>query len=309
MSPNKVLPEENSEILSEEELAALDRELAQLAQDTPEMPDDFHARWTEQVRAEAGQAQRKARTEKGRQWRYILSAAAVFVFLIGGTLLTRSRKTNDLTADYAAAPRMTAVPAAGMAAEDAGAAVMADMAAEEDFAEQEEEAPAPEANWISSLFTMKEDSAVYAGKAAESAYEAAGDMTEAAAPEEDAYAALEEAAEEPETAAAPEAAKSAANSVEFAGTAGSANSAAVPEATAAVTATAMPTAPATAAPTPEPAAQPVTEPAPEPAAEDSPFVSFLKDLGIFTLKTLGAALCCAVPVSAVLLIRRKRRKK
>ena len=73
-----------------EEMDQLDRELAQMAQEAPEMPEDFHARWTAQVRAEAQQAKTLSRKEGRRQWRYILSAAAVFVFLIGGTVLTRS---------------------------------------------------------------------------------------------------------------------------------------------------------------------------------------------------------------------------
>ena len=68
----------------------LDRELAAMAQEAPEMPEDFHTRWTAQVRAEAQQAKTLSRKEGRRQWRYILSAAAVFVFLIGGTVLTRS---------------------------------------------------------------------------------------------------------------------------------------------------------------------------------------------------------------------------
>ncbi|MER2183473.1 MAG: hypothetical protein ABTA22_08105, partial [Clostridia bacterium] len=82
-----------------ENTAALDRMLEQMARETPEMPADFHARWTEAIRAEAGEA---PRTETGkhregrRQLRYILSAAAVFIFLIGGTLLTRSMNQTDL---------------------------------------------------------------------------------------------------------------------------------------------------------------------------------------------------------------------
>lgn len=95
MNQNRQQPEEEMNI-SEEELAALDRELAQMAQETPEMPDDFHARWTQKVREEAGQTKQKTRTETRRQWRYVLSAAAVFVFLIGGTLLTRHHGTTDL---------------------------------------------------------------------------------------------------------------------------------------------------------------------------------------------------------------------
>ena len=94
-----------------ENTAALDRMLEQMARETPEMPADFHARWTEAIRAEAGEA---PRTETGkhregrRQLRYILSAAAVFIFLIGGTLLTRSMNQTDLVNKPAA---VTAAPA------------------------------------------------------------------------------------------------------------------------------------------------------------------------------------------------------
>ena len=63
-----------------EERIDLDRMLAEMAQETPEMPADFHARWTEAVRAEAGQAKTEKKQDGHRQWRYILSAAAVFVF-------------------------------------------------------------------------------------------------------------------------------------------------------------------------------------------------------------------------------------
>ncbi len=294
-----------------EDWAALDRELAQMAQETPKMPDDFHARWTEQVRAEARQAQRKARTESRRQWRYILSAAAVFIFLIGGTLLTRSRRTNDLTVNSAAAPRETAAPtagnmetniaedyAAGVTAEGAGTAVLADMAQEEPETAEQEVGAAPEGDWFAQLFrkeessAAKEGAAAYAVNGAAPAYDAAEEAAEA-----DTYAAPEEA----ETAEEPMAAKGAAKS------ANAANSAAV-----------KPTAAPTAVPAPEPTAAPTAEPAPEPAAagpasepetRESPFVSFLKDLGIFTLKTLGVAACAAVPAFAIGMIRRKRGKK
>ena len=72
------------------EFAALDKMLAQMAEETPDVPDDFHARWTEAVKAEANQNKAETRKAGNRQWRYILSAAAVFAFLIGGTLLTRN---------------------------------------------------------------------------------------------------------------------------------------------------------------------------------------------------------------------------
>ena len=105
-----------------ENTAALDRMLEQMARETPEMPADFHARWTETIRAEAGEA---PRTETGkhregrRQLRYILSAAAVFIFLIGGTLLTRSMNQTDLVNKPAAVVPAEKTDAAVTAMEEA----------------------------------------------------------------------------------------------------------------------------------------------------------------------------------------------
>ncbi len=70
----------------------LDQMLRDLAAETPEMPADFHARWTLAVRQEAarGSDEKKMPAAVRRnRWTRILATAAVFVFLIGGTLLTR----------------------------------------------------------------------------------------------------------------------------------------------------------------------------------------------------------------------------
>ena len=113
-----------SEFLSAEnrEDLDLDLELKRMADETPPVPEDFHARWTERIRAEAAAQQpaapeaepaaleaesaapeaepaapeaKPAAKESRRQWRYVLSAAAVFVFLIAGTLLTRNNPRED----------------------------------------------------------------------------------------------------------------------------------------------------------------------------------------------------------------------
>lgn len=88
--------------MSQEELKTLDQQLAEMAQETPDMPEDFHSRWTEKIREEARKEEKPARDEEKpvrkenrRQWRYILSTAAVFVFLIAGTLLTRNQEKKD----------------------------------------------------------------------------------------------------------------------------------------------------------------------------------------------------------------------
>ncbi len=77
----------------------MDQLLKEMAEETPEMPADFHARWTQAVRQEAEQAGRESRqqpdhaAEKRRdrrtQWKRLAGVAAIFVFLIGGTLLSR----------------------------------------------------------------------------------------------------------------------------------------------------------------------------------------------------------------------------
>ena len=103
-----------------EERMDLDQLLAEMAQETPEMPADFHARWTEAIRAEAGQAENEKRQDSRRQWRYILSAAAVFVFLIGGTLLTRGMEQKD-RGNSVSVVEDTMVPAADSGTETAGA--------------------------------------------------------------------------------------------------------------------------------------------------------------------------------------------
>ena len=107
----------------------LDQELAALAEETPEMPADFHEGWMKAIREETKQTEQpeQAKAEpKGtiRQWRRLAGAAAVMVFLIGGTLLTRGRwtpapvSTGRITSVQIAepseqsteAPRATAAP-------------------------------------------------------------------------------------------------------------------------------------------------------------------------------------------------------
>ena len=117
----------------------LDRELEQMKRETPEVPADFHDRWMAAVRKEAEedkatgqslqapagtaaeetqQRPETAHTQKKGipQWPRILSVAAVAVFLIGGTLLTRGKlnptilQTNEAPQ---AAPAETAIVAGG----------------------------------------------------------------------------------------------------------------------------------------------------------------------------------------------------
>ena len=66
----------------------LDQLLAGMAEDVPPMPAGFHDQWMNAVREEAKQAETPAPAPVS-QWPKILSVAAVFVFLIGGTLIYR----------------------------------------------------------------------------------------------------------------------------------------------------------------------------------------------------------------------------
>lgn len=295
MSPEKELPEEIAGEMTEEEQAALDRELAQMALDAPEMPDDFHARWTEQIRAEAEKTQSGSRTESRRQWRYILSAAAVFVFLIGGTLLTRNswkKQENN--------------SAAGETRPASQQAVLADKLQ----AREEEKAPQAVNYAANSVAGNAVNSA--AGNAAE-------EPVVMMAMEEAMDYAMEEEAEE----AAPMAAMGEAPAV-FAGAAMSmeagarAKSAAAPAADMAEAATEeaaadMAEAPAESAAEKQEAAKETEEkeeaaPAAE-KKEESWFVTFLKDLWTFTVRmrwVLLGALAVAVIVAVVL---NKRSKK
>ena len=274
-----------------ENTAALDRMLEQMARETPEMPADFHARWTEAIRAEAGEA---PRTETGkhregrRQLRYILSAAAVFIFLIGGTLLTRSMNQTDLVNKPAAVVPAEKTDAAVTAIEktdetgavrpeiQTGAAVQSNdmdavQIAEDANAFAAMEAPAAEADSgalmaASSAKSASNESSVKAGGGA--AMNAEADMAVGTAMDtyaardyaEEADMAMEDAEEEE------------------------------------------------ALPTTEPTLAPTAEPTAAPAAEGE-FVSFLKDLGSFTLKTLAVAAAAAALAFGAAAIHKSLKKR
>ena len=233
-----------------EEMLELDQMLAQMAQETPEMPADFHARWTEAVRAEAGQKKTEKQQDSRRQWRYILSAAAAFVFLIGGTLLTRSMDQKDRTNKVAVTENTGNTGSDTDGEEDLFIAVN----------EAAEEAETDMAEPMAAAVRPNEAVAAMGAKAAgqaNAAMDAAMDTAMEEAPAEDAGAekAAEKTAEEP--------------------------------------------AAETAGEQPEAAEEPVQE---------SEFVSFLKDLGIFTLKALAAAAAIAAVVFGVKAFRKARKK-
>ena len=287
MSEQNQLPDAVSELLSEEEL---NRKLAQMAEETPDMPEDFHARWTEQIRAEAGEKPAEKSRENRRQWRYILSAAAVFVFLIGGTLLTRNHGKVNHTDAAERKESVTAVSyedagTAGAANGSAAPGIMADRTAETEIREAEasyEEAPMEAA--VLNAFTE----------------EAADAAMEEYAMDEDAEAwydaETEEAAMGNDTGEAPVA--GAAMKAESAAAKNAEEPAAEPDQ--------MPAEPDEAE---EPAEEEAEETAEsETAEEESGFAGFLKDLGIFTLKTLAVAAAGAVLAFLAAAVTRKIRK-
>lgn len=79
----------------------LQAQLAALRDDTPPMPEDFHAGWLQRVE-DCAMEQKQTRK---RPYVKLLSAAAALVFVVGGTLLTR----DSLSMAPTAAPQMKMV--------------------------------------------------------------------------------------------------------------------------------------------------------------------------------------------------------
>lgn len=95
----------------------IDRLLEEMAETAPEVPADFHDRWMNAVREEAGK--QKAPVS---QWPKILSVAAAFVLLIGGVILVRTNGQKQQT------PDTPALPVSGKAVEEAKTAEAAEEA-------------------------------------------------------------------------------------------------------------------------------------------------------------------------------------
>lgn len=85
-------------MMSDMDFSALDRELARMAAETPAVPADFHAGWVQAVREDAArmktESPKKEKESSRKQWRYLASAAAVFVLVIGGVLLARNQNAK-----------------------------------------------------------------------------------------------------------------------------------------------------------------------------------------------------------------------
>ena len=289
--------------------AELDAALAQMAEEVPPMPADFHARWTNAVRAEAGStapAEEPApkHTLSIVRWTRILSVAAVFVFLIGGTLLYRnSKKTLTSSAPFAAEERKAAETAVEPTAELAAGAVM-------ETAEEAEEAAAEEPLMMESYMQAAVDGAAEAPADAKAedreALKAAGAVQNAftAAPKAKPAEAAEIVAEEADYAM--EAAYEEEPAMEAAAYE-AAEEAAAPAPTEAPTPepTAAPTASLTAVPT----AVPTVEPEPEQTGFLPAAGEFFTDMGDFLLAALPYLLVLAVPAVTALVIRRRKNKK
>ena len=104
----------------------LDAVLDQMAEDVPPMPADFHAKWMNAVRAEAKQDAAPAeeteekKTKALARWTRILSVAATFVFLIGGTILYRNSRGSLMSAGGITGTAGAADAAGGRTGSDTG---------------------------------------------------------------------------------------------------------------------------------------------------------------------------------------------
>ena len=276
--------------------------LAKMAEDVPPMPADFHSKWMNAVRAEAEKTAPAAVQESSGKtvsitgWTRILSIAATFVFLIGGTLLYRNAK-NPLTASRSAEKKAAVTAAEMQVNSEAPEEVLTESAAESEYTAEDAEMDGDAGFMMlsgASTDTSKDASA--AAGAAMAVY-TAGAFDEAPAMEADMEEAAVYAAEE--NSAVPEESDPVMEIREETGSGSKAADAAeVPE------------------PVPSVTASP-TEPVPEPqetAAEQAESSSFLQDAGAF-LTDMGDFLLAALPYLAVLavpaviaLILRRRKK-
>ena len=264
----------------------LNNALEQLAEEVPPMPVDFHDRWMSAVRAEADAKADPAEAAETRsniisltRWIRILSVAAAFVFLIGGTLLYRNRKKS------------LSVPKAAVT-EQKETAVISEAA--DEAVEEAAEAPAagalPEAETVESVmysaaaYDEAEEGAVYDS----AVYEAAAYEAEEAEREE-----YEEAAETDWDAAESDRAYSAKSA-----SGASLNMLAAE--------------PAMPAPTEAPTAEPTAAQTEAPETEKKTgFLSdagaFFADMGDFLLAALPYLAVLAVPAAVALILRRKKK--
>lgn len=188
--------EEMKTVTADPELDAL---LSEMAEEVPPMPADFHDKWMSAVREDAAnkapvKEETPDRTGTIVRWTRILSVAAVFVFLIGGTLLYRSSKktlssavmmTESRKTDAAENAALTAGAIMGAAEEEAMDAAVAGEAMEAAVMAESKEAAEEEAAWeaaeeaeavYDSFLPAAGDAAVNSEPALFAAYEAAASV-------------------------------------------------------------------------------------------------------------------------------------
>lgn len=315
---------------------ALEEALAQMAEEVPPMPADFHEKWTKAVRAEAAKTENEPETENEpkkenqsrivliNRWTRILSLAAVFVFLIGGTLIYRSSRPM-VTMEQPAAEKREETAEATEKPADKAAENPAEEAAEK-TAEEAAGAGAFEMEAAAEEECEAIEAPAAENYAAEPEADAAMEAAEAEAPMLNMAAATDaknktagqmnmaadEAAEEAEEKAAEEGAKTEADA------AMAASEAEVP--TPAVHMTPDPTQ----EPTPEPTQEPVPEstatvtaiPETEAAAAEKKEApgfgqiigDFFRDMGSFLLAVWPYLLILAVPAGAALIWRHRKKR-
>lgn len=274
----------------------LDAELAQMAEEVPPMPADFHDRWMNAIRAEAEknapaeEKKKKNNLVSMTRWTRILSVAAVFVFLIGGTILYRNSRKTLTGADF-----RTETVNAALTADEAPAAAMGTETREEAAGE---------------AYAVAGSAEMMATEAAEEAAEdyalpnyAAAVYTEAeeAAEEETVIADAVKADADAGAAESKSAMKAAGTSLLSADAYEAENSMEAAEEIAA-----LPEAESTAEPVPE-REQETAEPA-KAAGFTEQAGAFLADMGDFLLAALPYLAVLAVPAAAALIIRKRKKK-
>ena len=275
-----------------------DAALAQMAEDVPPMPADFHDRWMNAIRAEAEKTASPAEQKTHRntvsitRWTRILSIAATFVFLIGGTLLYRSSK-SPLTAARSAEKKAAVMAAEVQESSETAEEIPAEGAAMDEYAAEDAEM---DADFMLFAGASKDASAA---TNAVMAVSAAGAFDEAMTMGESAE---EEAAECAAEESVPAAAMEAATEIKGESFSETADAAEKPEP--APFATACPTGPV-------PEQQKTADEPAEESAEVSSLLgdagAFLTDMGDFLLAALPYLAVLAVPAVIALIIRRRKK--
>ncbi|MBR6442648.1 MAG: hypothetical protein IKS46_03075 [Clostridia bacterium] len=277
-----------------------DAALAQMAEDVPPMPADFHDRWMNAIRAEAENTASPVEEKSHKntvsitRWTRILSIAATFVFLIGGTLLYRSSK-SPLTAARSAEKKAAVMAAEVQESRGTVEEIPAEGAAPDEYAAEDAEMDA-DADFMLFAGASKDASAA---TNAVMAVSAAGTFDEAMTMGESAE---EEAAEYAAGESVPAAAMEAATEIKGESFSETADAAEEPEP--APVSTACPTGPV-------PEQQETADEPTEAFAEGSGLLgdagAFLTDMGDFLLAALPYLAVLAVPAVIALIIRRRKK--